>query len=356
MARVAAGLGGRVTLGEAFDPKRNSIGVLRWLAAFAVLFSHAYELGGFGRDPLFELTGVTMGTSAVVFFFALSGFLVTSSIMRAPTVVQYAKARILRIMPAFWVCLVVTATVFASLAWIHERGSMRGILSADPSALRYVVVNSALKIQQWGIGGLLGDLPLPGVFNGSLWTLYHEAVCYVLLIPLLWAGALHRRTWLLAATTGALFAANVAVELGPTSSRLISMLNTNGMYLSFTFLLGACAWVWRDRLPVGPPLLAFAAGSWLAGIALELERTLVPLGIAALTLHLLSRKRLAWFGRRYDVSYGLYIYAFPVQQLLALWGVPRWGLAPYVVLTVLITQVLALASYVAVERPALRFK
>ncbi len=61
-------------------------------------------------------------------------------------------------------------------------------------------------------------------------------------------------------------------------------------------------------------------------------------------------------GARNDYSYGLYIYAFPVQQLLAIWGVLHWGFFAYFGLTMAITFPLAIVSWWAIEKHALKLK
>ena len=62
------------------------------------------------------------------------------------------------------------------------------------------------------------------------------------------------------------------------------------------------------------------------------------------------------FDRRVDVSYGLYIYAFPVQQLLAMYGVTKYGFTPYFVCALAITLALAAASWFTIEKPSLSLK
>lgn len=61
-------------------------------------------------------------------------------------------------------------------------------------------------------------------------------------------------------------------------------------------------------------------------------------------------------GARNDLSYGVYIYAFGVQELLAVWGVTHWGYFPYTLLSIAVTLCLATASWTLVEKRALRAK
>ncbi len=94
---------------KSFDPRRNSLNFLRVALAVAVVFSHALTLGGFGSEVIGDKT--TLGTAAVYGFFGISGFLIAGSATRNH-VGRYLWQRCLRILPAFWVCLIVTAGVF----------------------------------------------------------------------------------------------------------------------------------------------------------------------------------------------------------------------------------------------------
>jgi len=61
-------------------------------------------------------------------------------------------------------------------------------------------------------------------------------------------------------------------------------------------------------------------------------------------------------GARNDYSYGVYIYAFPVQQVLVVWGANRWGYWPYTLLAVASVLPFAVASWWIIEKHALRLK
>ena len=125
-----------MTLDKAFDPRRNSIGFLRWGLAFAVIFSHAGPLAGFyGSKNLGTQWSdeQSFGGVAVAGFFFLSGFLITKSRMGRSTIFRYFWRRVLRIIPAFWAALLLTAFVLAPIAWWHSTGTIRGYFSAPRS-------------------------------------------------------------------------------------------------------------------------------------------------------------------------------------------------------------------------------
>jgi len=259
-----------------------------------------------------------------------------------------------RIYPAFVVCLVVTAGVFAPVAWWVERGTWDGFLSTPTTPLGYVAQNLGLRITAYDVAGTPSAVPYPGAWNGSLWTLYFEFGCYLVVGLLVCLPAVRRHPWVI----GLLFAVSVAAWAtapqwspgGPSDLGLLARLLP-------PFLGGALVQVVARRLPLraafalpavaGSALLVVTVDGWGAQAASPL--------IAYAVLWLSTVLPSPALVRRHDVSYGAYIYAFPVQQLLAYAGAPRLGIVGYDVLAALATVALATVSWRLVERPALRW-
>lgn len=360
---------GGTSLGAAFDPRRNSLNLIRLLLAFAVLVDHCFMLGGFGGLSIGNRTGV--GGLAVLGFFALSGFLVAGS-MESSTALGYLRKRTLRIYPGFLVALVVTAFVIAPISWLSRPpvGDCTGwcaIFGGDGSVM-YVLRKFALWPFQLGIAGTPADVPFAGVWNGPLWTLFFEFFCYLLLLGLALLGVLRHRKVLLA-VTAVFWGLEIIVASVPTWAHGFNqfqypVLQPLMMFIP-VFLTGSVLWAYRDRVPFngGLALLstaAFVAAYWLPiGVDMPVYvitsvTTAAPLiAYPLIWLGLRVHQAPAW--RRHDFSYGTYIYACPVQQLLVIWGFARFGVVPYIVATVLLTAPFALASWHFVESPALRF-
>lgn len=106
----------RATIGSSFDPRRNSLNFLRLVLAVTVVISHASALGGFAGEWIFQR--VAVGTLAVYGFFGISGYLIASSALHN-SLGRYLWQRFLRIMPGYWVCLVVTALGIGAIGWSH---------------------------------------------------------------------------------------------------------------------------------------------------------------------------------------------------------------------------------------------
>jgi peptidoglycan/LPS O-acetylase OafA/YrhL len=334
-------------------PAGNSIAFLRFALAALVVLHHAFVLNG-RAAPLEASTGgqADLGIIAVTGFFVLSGFLIARSATRTHPA-RYLWHRALRILPAFWVCLIVCAALFGPIFWLHEHGTFDGYLSIqDGSPVGFVLANAGLYIHQTTVDTVLDTNPYKHAINGSLWTLSYEATWYLITGVLAVIGILGRR-WLALLVVGGLAVA--ALTSGSTPLGSVPLLGY-GLISRFgpAFCLGILAYVWRHRIPLNDRLAIVAV---ILMIVSGLTRTVPLVGVPALAYALLWaswRLPLRHFDARFDLSYGLYIYAFPVQQLLAMLGSRRLPTLVDFVLVLAITSALAVVSAVVVEQPALR--
>jgi peptidoglycan/LPS O-acetylase OafA/YrhL len=349
----------RSTLGERFDAHRNAVGFLRLAAAGLVLASHTFQLGGFGNDPLHAVTSgqEALGSLAVAVFFVLSGFLVTRSIIRSPGTWRFLRRRALRILPGYWVCLLTTAFGFGAVLWIHEHGTLAGFMGRSDGPLQYVGANWVVIIRQWQISGLLSHNPFGPGINGSLWTLIDEVRCYIVLAVLAAAGLIQqRRAPVLAAL--ALFWWIGSVKPIPIhfGGALLPIYNHWLAVHFLAFTLGALAYTYRHLIPVNRAAALGAALAFIVTVATGTysEFGLVP--VAYLTLFLAVTLPATRISTTTDLSYGIYIYGFPVQQSLVAFGANRFGPAPFFAFAAAITVVLAWFSWRLVEKPAMRLR
>lgn len=325
-------------------PERlNGLNLLRLVLASAVLVAHALLVAGVPALPHTDL-----GYWAVAGFFCISGYLVTRSAARLPTL-TYLRHRVMRLLPAYWVCLVVTGVVIAPAA------TSRADLVDD--GLVYVVANAGLLVTQSSIAGTPDVGHYPGVWNASLWTLSHEFACYLVVGALVLTRAFRRAGWIrwalawLVAT-----AAHIALlRLAPDAPFLVR----GFVRLLPLFLGGAVVQAFRPldqlRLRSGITCLALGATVVLAQPAygLQLSAPLLAYALLAIGLRLPCPRFIA----REDVSYGTYLYAFPVTQLMAYLWLPRgaWAVSMWVMTIFSITVGLATLSWLLVEKKALRW-
>jgi peptidoglycan/LPS O-acetylase OafA/YrhL len=313
--------------------------------------AHGYYLSGVGTGPSFQ--GENLGGWAVFGFFTISGYLITASRFANP-LGRYLVLRVARIYPGFVVCLVVTAGVFAPVAWAAEGhdGSDFFVTPTTPPA--YVLENLALRINAYDVAGTPSAVPYPRAWNGSLWTLYFEFLCYLLIGLLVCLPVVRRHRWLI----GVAFVASVVAwaSVGVWGSDAYPDVVLLARLLP-AFLGGAVVWAVLGRVPLRTPT-AMAALVVAALLVLTVDhwgaQAASPL-IAYVLLWLSTVLPSPVVARRHDISYGVYIYAFPVQQLLVYAGAHRLGLAAYDALAALATAAVAVVSWRLVERPSLRW-
>ena len=348
-----------------FDSRHNSVNALRLILALLVLASHTLTLAG-GVDPLGEFTGgnVDIGTVAVDGFFVLSGFLIASSFVNSPSVWRYLWRRCLRILPAFWVCLIVSAVVILPLAQVLEYGSIDGFpLTGQESVLGYVINNAGLWMRQFEVRGLMQGWAV----DGSLYTLFYEFACYLGIALVGVLGLLTRHRWVVLGVAGALWLTIVADAI--TGGAVTSGSVTTELFqrLGVMFMAGVITYLWAERIPlnwiggVGATILLIGAlvGASYQGADPTSRLTylvLAPAAVAYLVMLIGASTRLSHIGARRDVSYGVYIYAWPVQVLLLLVGAADWPVVLYFAASVAVTWVLAWASWTLVESRALKLK
>lgn len=369
---------GMPTLAERYRPAANGFGLIRLTLAAGVLIAHSWPLG-FGKPSpgaTFSRGQVELGSLSVKGFFLVSGFLIAGSALRHSWS-RYVWHRFLRIMPAFWVCLVVTALGFAPVAALIENGGLAGFWTHPQGPWQYLGVNVFAAMDQYPISGLLSGIPFgditggPSAFNGSLWTLRYELALYALIAAASLTAVLHRAARALALVTAGLFALMVREQVingwtfrpAPHGAvqplpLLGSFTDDQALYLGFMFLLGCTARLYPRLIPMHGHLALVAAGVLLISLVGGGFYTfgLPAYGYLLLFAAVAMPRRLTRIGRTHDYSYGVYIYAFPVQQTLVLIGAAGFGLAFYLASSLAGTAVLAVASWHLIERPALRLR
>ena len=305
---------------------------------------------------------------AVVGFFGISGYLITGSAERSRPL-RYLWQRFLRIFPAFWVCLVVTAFVIGAIAWSTDPAVAHCGMSCyfdapRNSPMEYVFSNALLRLHQ----NVIVATP-PFNWNASIWTLFFEFCCYVLILIFAVLGALRHR-WSLLLATAVVWIGNSVITFTPSLSAHFNIfVNRNPMSLiklSAVFLVGACLYVYRDVVPDSGWIVLGCTALILADLFIPTHGKVPDFYFSPSNLALpLMAYPLIWLGihlplqrvgAENDYSYGFYLYGWPASQLLALWGLTRWGVIPYLTTSVVVAGCFAVASWWLVERHALRLK
>lgn len=339
------------TFASAFDPRRNSLNAIRLILAGLVIVSHVWPLGGYGEDPGQGPHTSNLGAWAVAGFFGISGYLITASRLNSRSVMDYFWRRVLRIYPGYIVAIILVAFVVSPLGPIVD--SRNGW--SFEAAFHFMVQALPLHLDDYAPVGSLVTTPIPNAWLGTLWTLAHEFACYIVIGML--ASAIKKQKvllWVVLAWFVVSTAATFVLQAADTYDG--SLLN-RFLRLGAFFAAGSLIYLLRDRLP-------FAW--WLALISLALIVVTILLGYftvfgglptAYLMLYLGAVLPLQRVGASNDISYGMYIWSWPAEQLLVLVAGARvLPLPVFLILAVVLTVPLAWASWLLVERPALKWK
>lgn len=353
---------------DGLNGKQNSFGALRLVFAAAVIVSHAFPLSGRGGDPSWGWWNgqVHIGLLAVYGFLGISGYVVTKSAARLRAG-RFAWHRILRLYPAYWVALIVSAFVISPIVWASAGRDLSDFWTGENGPLGYVVKNATLWIRQWDIHDLFAPVPLgvspsnpglAGAVNGSLWSLSYELLCYVMIGALAAFGILSGARFMVAVVAGVFGILQIATLI--TSGAAVSVVplfDDKMVTLGWVFMLGATAAVYSERIPlrhtygVGASVVLIIT-LWFGGFHL--------IGIPAFIYATIwvATALPQWFhriGSKNDYSYGIYLYGWPVQQVLAAAGLQH-KLVIYVALSIIGATILAWGSWHGVEKWAMRLK
>ena len=344
----------RLLFGAPLDPRNNSLNLIRLLLAAIVLFAHSYFIIGLPPESQILLGGKHLGVWAVAGFFAISGYLITASRQRT-RFADFLILRIARIFPAFLVVLVVTAGLFGPLAHLVNHGSLSGYLNTSVSPLNYIFLNMFLDVRSYSIGDTLAYVPYPNAWNGSLWTLYYEFLCYLFVgLLLIWRRA-RNSIWPIALAFALSVVVYIRIDLvlklvdGNVSFELLAMLLP--YFLGGALVRAVSPYIGLHWIPglISLFVVVFSiqfGPAWAA----QLTAPLLAYGLLAVSMVLPQPKWVA----RHDISYGLYVYAFPVQQLLVVFGLAWLDPIVFSMAALIITALFAGGSWYLIERPALR--
>lgn len=334
------------------ERRANAFDLLRLLGALAVLVEHSWVLAGHGLPLLPAESGTTLGRIGVGIFFLTSGYLITSSWLADPSVGRFLARRALRIYPLFAVVVLMLALVAGPLLTVLPVGEYY----THPQTWTYLGNNLLVFPTEFALPGVFAGAPGSEAVNGSLWTIPTEILCYFAVIALGVAGIVRRR-WLMGLAALVPVAACAAVLVSGYSGTVVPrLLDARSVEQVALFAVGMVALHLLRRRGPGLPVAVLAILVWLVswGTPLAPLAALVAVAVVTLSVAFRAPARLRHPTGSYDLSYGTYLFAFPVQQVLVAAGIRDGGLV--LGLTIAIVLPLAALSWRWLERPALRLK
>lgn len=314
--------------------RKNNFDLLRLLFATGVVFSHSFSSLGV-EEPI--VWNRSLGNLCVHGFFVISGYLISNSFIRMPAVVPFLVNRTLRIVPALIIALLLTD-------WLAS------------------------------VSQFFSKNPIPYISNGPIWTLTWEAVCYGLVVIFGVAGVLTRATMPAVLVTIWISYLLKTGESTPAYDVIAPMV--------LMFVMGAFIRVCQERINFSkiifpfflmfvvsfsadtaspvlnaisqhiPFLWAPAIGQW------DIMRILYLASFPFIVMYLSLNAPVPWHGKT-DVSYGVYIFAWPISQTIIYFSIKQ-GLSfnPYTLFLAVmaITLPVSWLSWTLVEKPAMRLK
>jgi peptidoglycan/LPS O-acetylase OafA/YrhL len=334
------------TINNLMIERFNNFDIIRLLAAIMVIFSHSFPLSlgyidGRDPDPLNQLTGdISLGHIAVMIFFIISGFLITQSFDRSNNSVLFLKARMLRIFPALIFVVVLTVFILGPLVSTLPTNEY----FSSKSTFKYLM-NITLYFMVYPLPGVFEQNTYPNAINGSLWTLIFEFRCYLVVLILGVTRLLRKEIILIL-----FILASVLNSLG------IGGLNIE-MFVFFS--AGMLFYIYRNKISLNFNISLILTIITLISLFYYKNYYLpiITICLTYIVMYLTFASKTKINGSKFgDLSYGTYIFAFPIQQLVTYYfgGLMTWWLNFLISLP--ITLIFATISWHLIEKNALKYK
>lgn len=330
---------------------QNNFNILRLILASSVIFSHAPVLldGNLHREPLFWIfQTLTLGQVAVDGFFLLSGYLIVKSWAQDPHPTIFLRKRILRIYPGFIAASFVSAVIVGALG-----SKCASCYFEEFSVFDYLKSLFLLRVP--AVPPVFDGTSYPSV-NGSVWTIFFEFLCYMGTLALGVAGGIrNRRIW-----GGCTVVGIVLLALHGSGVQRLGPVDFSHQLFRFipTFLIGGSFYLYRNEIKFNK------LAATLSGITLcfsmfhpkiaELAFVLAG-GYLLFFFAFLHTPSLFRFNSTPDISYGVYLYAWPIKKLI-LWYFPTISLSILLALSVIASMALGIASWKFIESPFMKLK
>ena len=341
------------TVGTVLDETRGigqGFDFLRITLSFGIVSWHSIVIcyGGPVERTVWTTFAGTLGAALLPAFFALSGFLVMGSAARVRSLSTFLSFRVLRILPALAteICLAAVVigglvTVLPARAYFTSGGFFRYFLNVSGRVM-------------FTLPGVFQTNPTDTVTNASLWTIQPEITCYIFLALMLLSNA-YLKPWVYCLVAAVLIVVNLTAAKGLSIDDINGPVQPYDLFTCFVF--GNLLFFWRYVVPASRWLFlsCAAVGLWLIRVPGLMNISLAALSYCIVYLGTVRMPRLGLLSRG-DYSYGIYLYGFPVQQLVSL-TLPHlrlWWLNVIVALPFIIG--FAMFSWHVIEAPTLSLK
>ncbi|SAB69671.1 acyltransferase 3 [Enterobacter hormaechei] len=334
------------TVDFVIEKGNNNLDLVRILLAISVIYGHGYFMvdNHGSRELLNQLFPFTYsGSLAVKVFFFISGMLVTNSLLKGSTATSFVISRFFRIMPAFVATIFITAFILGPILSTYDFGTY----FSDPLLLDYIKSNPLTGVS-YKLPGVFESNHLSVAVNGSLWTIPYEVRAYIGLLALYMIIGRNQKN--IATIISILIICIPIFDLNKYT--FINFKGNDFKLVISCFSLGAIYAINQNKIPVN---LHIPAGLFIMHYFINdamLSQTLFFFSACTLCLWFSSLKHVKRIKVSNDISYGVYLWGFVVQQILASY-LHDYGLVVNQALSIIITIAVGYISFIYIEKPSM---
>jgi len=331
---------------DPFSSRKNNFDFIRFIAASSVIFSHSYVIAPTQFvEPLVYMSNnkIAIGQFSVMVFFIISGYLIPQSYLRSKSVIDYLSARFLRIIPGLFIVLLVSVFLVGPVV------TNLSIIEYFSDSQSYSYLQKVLLFRgQEGLPGVFENNFFKNAVNGSLWTISYEFLMYlfVIVVGLFFQKKYIKSVILIILTVLVFHNLFYKIDL---------------LIFSFYFLLGYLAYYFRRFINLRFPYLIVSLCLIYASFNLIDHRLIsnliitLPVTYIILYISFLPNLRFNDMAKYGDFSYGVYLYGFLNQQILAHFY-PSWNNFQNFLIGFLCSLICAFFSWHLIEKKALSSK
>jgi peptidoglycan/LPS O-acetylase OafA/YrhL len=343
----------------------NSFDLLRLVFSLVVVVFHCFPTAGLDEKGIWldfsNKNFISFGVFSVFAFFLISGYLITASFENSSSITEYFKKRFLRIYPGLWVCFVVSSLVFGYIFHFIKTGQnyWEFLSIYFRSCLHYIEGNLTGFVRFNTINDLVSGAGRRDAYNASLWTIIFEIRAYIF-VAIFGAFGFFKRRYLILVITAAMWIVNIFSSYYPSVSDKVAYWIGSSVSTSLYtyFLVGMCFWLFRDKVKYNIWAFGISILVFVLAILFKLYPFVGPISFGYIVLFLAFNFPIKSFLKRYgDPSYGIYIYSWPIQNILFLSGfVSSYGMMAHIIASVILSTIAGFASWHLVEKHFLKKK
>ena len=336
---------------------KNNFDFIRFFAAFLVFFAHSFPIFtgiSMDFDLSKEIFGIRISSLGVYIFFIISGFLVTQSFYNSKNIFIFFINRILRILPALigvtLISVIILGLFFSKLNFLD--------FISDKTTMQFYQ-NMFIYRSYYYLPDVFLSNPMNSSINGSIWTIPFEFTCYLILPIVLLIPKLNNKFGILLLTISCflayLFFEN---EINKIVIPFLGIVFSSFFVFFILFLTGVCFYKFKNSINFNYKGLII-----ILFLLLLIKFKLIPsLTIVFILPYIVfyfvfsAKINLHNFAKFGDLSYGFYLYAYPVQQAISAVYYNKLPFLSLFCISFLITLIFANISWFAIEKPALKLK